>query len=54
MTKSKVTENLKQIGEHIYICLFRAAPEAYGAYQARSQIRAVAVDSYHSHSDAES
>ena len=35
-------------------CLFRATPEAYGGFQARVPIRAVATGLYHSHSNARS
>ena len=34
------------------LLLFRAAPEAYGASQAKSQIRATAAGVHHSHSNA--
>ena len=33
-------------------CLFRAAPAAYGGFQARDLIRAVAASLRHSHSSA--
>ena len=35
-------------------CLFRAAPAAYGSFQARVLIRAVATGLHHSHSNARS
>ena len=46
-------------GLHIFVCLycfvfciFRAAPTAYGASQARDRIRAAAAGLCHSHSNA--
>ena len=33
----------------IIICLFRAAPKAYGGFQARGQIEAAAASLHHSH-----
>ena len=40
----------------LFFCLFRASPIAYGSFQARSQIGAVAscLPIYHSHSNARS
>ena len=37
-----------------FLCLFRAAPVAYGGSQARSLIRATAAGLWHSHSNARS
>ena len=37
-----------------FLFLFRAATVAYGGYQARGQIGAVAAGLYHSHSNARS
>ena len=36
------------------LCLFRAAPTAYGDSQTRGQIRAVAASLHHSHSNVRS
>ena len=56
----KVDKTLDLIyGLHIFVCLycfvfciFRAAPTAYGASQARGHIRAEAANLHHSHSNA--
>ena len=34
-----------------FLCLFRAAPAAYGKSQARGRIGAIAADLYHSHNN---
>ena len=46
--------SLTQLILFYFICLFRAAPSAYGSSQARGQIRASAASLCHSHSNTRS
>ena len=39
---------------HLFIYLFKAAPTAYGGFQARGQIGAVATNLHKNHSNARS
>ena len=44
--------NLEILMVAFFVCFFRAAPAAYGGFQARGLIRAVAAGLPHSHSHA--
>ena len=49
-------QNNKEVTENFVLfyfcfCLFRAAPKAFGSFQARSRIGAVASGIHHSHSN---
>ena len=39
---------------YLFVCLFRATPVAYGGFQARDRIRAIAAGLHCSHSNARS